>query len=375
MAADITEPGLVTKFREKLMLNLICDGKTYLPAVFPNEGYAKLKGETVVPRRPAPRRAGRKAELRRPGRNPAPPGAGQAAGVERHARGTPWRPGRDRRHRRTRWPAPGNSGKRNSSATTPRNQLTGLHRGQLAAELPADPCAPAARTTAIHLSRALGYGWAWRKGQAVPGLRPALRTGPARASGTSIPLTNRLFLYPPEPMTAETVISLPVAAGFMTLDGTAHVSVIGLSVRNVGSGASTGSRSGHHNLVASCTISDCTATGLRICGNAQRRPGLRPVRPEHATSRSAADGARPTEITPGHNLVANCHIYQKNFRHEKVNVGGERRGQRLQRQPRPQLARPGDDHQRQRPPPPAATSSSMSATTRVTAGRCMPGPT
>lgn len=317
VAATITDEALISKLRGDLMLNLTIDGTAYLPAVFPNEGYAKMKTGTVTPEVAPPAvPVGKQGYGIRAGNPPH-----QEPGKPQGWKGTLSDPRGARAgfaDKEGEMAGSWEQWERELGRDNTRNQLTGfIEANWLLSSQPIH--AASGKDRCLHLSRALSYGWAWRKDKPfrVFGMLCELdRPGEWHFDSK----TNRLFICPPQPITADTVISLPVAAGFMTLDGATHVSVIGLSVRNVGSGSVYHITRGHHNLVASCAVSDCTATGLNIGGtrNAARGCDLFDLN-RHV---SLGGGRRsPTEITPGHNLVANCHIYQKKIRHEKVNIG------------------------------------------------------
>lgn len=316
VAATITDPALIARFRSKLMLSLTIDKDQYLPSVFPNEGYASFKKETVT------------AEVCPPGVPVGKQGYGIRAGnppYQESEKPQGWKGSlRDPRGARA-----GFADKADQMAgawgqweaeikrCNTRNQLTGFIEANWL--LSSQPIyAASAADQCVHLPQVLGYGWAWRKDK------------PFRVFGLLCELdqpgewhfdilTNRLYLYPPQPMTADTVISLSVADGFMTLNDTAYVSVIGLSVQNVGGGTVYKIAGGDHNLIAGCMISNSPAQGISIGGadNGVKSCDLVDLN-THVT---LGGGKRsPTEITAGHNYVENCHIYQKKYIHEKVNI-------------------------------------------------------
>lgn len=316
VAATITDPALIARFKSKLMLSLTIDKNQYLTSVFPNDGYASFQRDAVTPEVCPPGvPVGKEGYGIRAGNPPhQEPGKPQSwKGSMKEPRGA--RAGfADKADQMagtwTQWEA---EIKRNNK----RNQLTGFVEANWL--LSSQPIyAASAADQCVHLSEALGYGWGWRKDK------------PFRVFGLLCELdqpgewhfdvlTNRLYIYPPQPMTTDTVISLSVADGFMTLNNTAFVSVIGLSVKNVGSGSVYDINGGHHNLVAACTVSSSPAAGIRITGTDNGVKGCDLV--DLNTHVSLAGGVRsPEEITPGRNYVENCHIYQKKYMHEKVNI-------------------------------------------------------
>ncbi|CAZ94408.1 right-handed parallel beta-helix repeat-containing protein [Zobellia galactanivorans] len=316
MVATITDTTMLGRFNKDLMLNLSYDDVEYLPSVFPNEGYASFVEETV------------RAEVS----PPAIPVGKQDYGVRagyvpylakdkprgwkgslQDPRGAQAQIGDKVNEMAGSWQQWENELKRNNT----RNQLTGFIEASWL--LSSQPVYGAdAATKSIHLTRALGYGWAWRKNDKpfrVFGLLCELdRPGEWHFD----PLTNRLFVYPPTPINGNTQIGLSVANGFLALDGTRHVKVIGLSVKNVGSG-SVYTIKGEHNLVAGAQITNSTAVGVEILGtdNVVKSCDLVDL---DVHVRLSGGLRSPDEITPGNNLVENCQIYQDSFKHEKVNI-------------------------------------------------------
>ncbi len=315
--ATISDPMMIARFNKSLMLNLSYGGKEYLPSVFPNEGYASLKEETVV------------AEVSPPGIPVGKEGYGVRAGhVPFLEEGKPraWKGSL----KEPRGAQANFLDKKDQMAGTwlqweaeivrnnTRNQLTGFIEASWL--LSSQPIyAASAETESVHLSRALSYGWAWRKNDKpfrVFGLLCELDQPGEWHFDT---LTNRLFIYPPEPLTEHTEIGLAVADGFLTMDATSYVQILGLSVKNVGSGSAY-KINGDHNLVASARITNSTATGIEINGKHNSVKGCDLVDLDVHVRLNG--GLRsPNEITAGNNSVENCHIYQKNFEHEKVNIG------------------------------------------------------
>ena len=312
----ITDPALIARFEQKLLLTLSYNEAIYLPSVYPNQGYAMMDNHARVP------------EVTPPGVPVGDQDYGIRAGSPPHQE-----PGKPQGWKGTlaepRGAQAGIGKREDEMAGTwaqwekelKRNNTRNAHVGFIDANwlLRSQPLVGAsARLRAMHFSSVLSYGWAWRKDKPfkVFGLLCELDHPGEWHFDT---LTNRLYLYPPQPLTAETRIGLPLAHGFLELQKTAHVSVIGLNVQNVGSSAVYHINGGQHNLVAGCTIRNSTAQGLVISGqyNAARACDLVDL-DGHV---SLGGGKRsPNEITAGHNTVENCHIYQRGFRHRKVNV-------------------------------------------------------
>ncbi|AUP78972.1 right-handed parallel beta-helix repeat-containing protein [Flavivirga eckloniae] len=316
VAVTIKNEAMIERFNESLMLNLNFNGKNYLPSVFPNEEYADFVEKTVT------------AEVTPPGIPVGEQDYGLRAGYvpyleEGKSRG--WKGSLEEpRGARAKidnkenemagtWVQWENELKRNNK----RNQLTGFIEANWL--LSSQPIyAASGKDECLHLSRALGYGWAWRKNDKQFRVFGMLCELDAPGEWHFDPLTNRLFIYPPEPMTKDTKISLSVANGFMALENTKHVQIIGLSVTNVG-GGNVYALSGENNLVASCDITNSTAIGVDILGKNNSVIGcdLIDLNIHARLGGGIADG---NEITPANNKIENCHIYQKQFKHEKVNI-------------------------------------------------------
>lgn len=315
LVATVDEPDLIAQFNGKLLLNMSYDGRSYLPSVFPNQGYASLemdtvRGEVCPPGVPV----GKENYGIRAGNPPhQEPGKPQRwRGSLKEPRGAKVRIADQADTRAGTWA----QWERELARNNRRNRLTGFIEANWLLSAQSIVAADAA-TESIHLSQALAYGWAWRKDKPfrIFGLLCELD---APGEWHFDPLTNRLFLYPPHPIRRDTEIALSVANGFLHLDGTSHVVIRGLTVRNVGGGSVFKVR-GKDNVISGCVVRDCTATGLDIAGSRNAAKGCDLI---DLTRHAALSGGRrsPTEITPGGNAVENCHIYQKYMSHEKVNV-------------------------------------------------------
>lgn len=316
VVATISDPAMIRRFNEKLMLNLIIDSTSYTPSVFPNQGYARLKVKTVTPEVCPPGiPVGQEAYSVRAGVEEF-----QAEGKAKGWKGSLAEPcgarvgfadgSNDMAGSWIQWEK---EIKRNNR----RNQITGfleanwlLSSQSIVAASDADQC--------IHLSRALGYGWGWRKDKPfrVFGLLCELdQPGEWHFD----PQTNRLYVYPPQPI-QKSQLSVSVAPGFLRLNNNNHVQIIGLNVENVATGRVYQIASGEHNLIAGCTIRDCTATGLDINGTNNSAKGCDLI-DLHQHVRLSGGSRSPEKIVAGGNLVENCHIYQRSYRHTKVNIG------------------------------------------------------
>lgn len=312
----LDNPALIAALSDKLVLSLGIDNGQYLPAVYPNEGFAMLDTTPVV-KEPSPPGVPKDKQGygvrggQPPFRDMSQPAGwlgtleeprGAEAGIVQRAdemAGT-W----------SQWEA---ELKRDNT----RNNFTGFYEAIW--KLSSMPIyAVNAEQKTLHLSQAFSYGFGW------------LKTQPFRVFGLLCELdrpgewyfdtkTNRLYIYPVTPFTKDTKIGLPVANGFMTLKDCAWVNVVGIHIRNVGSGTVFNIDGGTQNLVAGCSITNSTAAGAMITGTYNGAKSCDFVDLNlHVT---LSGGTRsPQEITGAHNVVENCHFYHKNFKHEKVNI-------------------------------------------------------
>lgn len=317
LVATITNKAMIKRFNQSLLLNLSFNGKNYLPSVFPNKGYSYFKEETIYPEVTPPAvpvgkedhgvRAGHVPYLE-PGKNRAwkgsleePRGASACFDKKGEEMAGTWQQWEDEL-------------KRNNS----RNQLTGFIEASWL--LSSQPIyAASAKDKCVQLSRALAYGWAWRKNDKPFRVFGMLCEIDSPGEWHFDPLTNRLFVYPPESLTEDTEVNLSVADGFLDLNKTQYVQVIGLSVTNVGSG-DVYRMSGENNLIAACKIMNSTATGVNVDGRNNSVVGCDLV-DLNMHARLSGGVANETEITAANNRIENCNIYQKQFKHEKVNIG------------------------------------------------------
>lgn len=313
----ITDPTLISTLRSKVILTLTLNGQSYLPAVFPNAGYARLRNEMVEP------------EICPPGIPVGQQAYGVRAGVAPHredGKAAGWKGSLT--DPRGAWARIGEQAENMAGtwmqwqAELGRDNTRHILTGFLDADwlLSSQPIVAAdAQREAVHLSRVLSYGWAWRshKPFKVFGLLCELdQPGEWHFDA----LTNRLYVYPPERAGDSLSVAIPAASGFMTLDHTAHVSVIGLDVVNLAGGEAFRITGGHHNLVASAVVRGCVATGVSIDGHDNRVVGCDFIDlHRHASLQGGRRDA--TEIIAGRNEIANCHFYQRGFKHQKISIG------------------------------------------------------
>lgn len=339
---SISDSTLIKLFSEQLVLTLSYDGNIFLPSTFPNKDYEELSytfkvSEVSPPAVPEnrPEGSGPRAGLPPwtvPGKPHAwkgdlsdPRGAQVGFKKEENMAGT-WE----------QW-------EREINGNHSRNLLSGYISADWLLETHPIYAVNAAEKT-IHLTQATAYGWGGPKHThkhfKVIGLLCELDQPGEWHFDT---LTNRLYIYPPAAMTPDTQIGLPMAGGFLKLNNTEYVSVIGLNVSNVGSGSvdeNAGARDnkkhqshllsmsdsnvyeingGCHNLVAGASITSSTACGLFITGEYNGAKGCDLVDLDvHARLNGGVRS--PSEITPAHNFIENCHIYQDGFSHQRVNV-------------------------------------------------------
>ncbi|MEO0797268.1 MAG: right-handed parallel beta-helix repeat-containing protein [Verrucomicrobiota bacterium] len=332
----VRDPALIGALSNKVMLQLSQGDVGYAPAVFPNDGYAKLDTVPVreevsppaIPRDALARgvRAGHKPYLEsgKPkgwlGSLSEPRGAHARISEGADQMSGTWE----------QWAA-------EIDRDNTRNEMVGFYEAVW--KLSKMPVYAAdANASTLHLTRAFSYGFGWlnknRGGQPfrIYGLLAELDQP---GEWYFDPKTKRLFIYPVEAITADSKIGLPVASGFLDLKETEHVQVVGLDVRNVGSGTIIRIDGGNDNLIANCSVSQSNATGIRIRG---RRNGVRGCdffdldshiilcgrEFDHANNYRNMDS---TIHAGSGNFVENCHIYQKDFRHAKINISLSGMGQ------------------------------------------------
>lgn len=327
VVTTVTDSELARALAGDLGQALAFDGGMYLPSVFPNEGYATLNEHTDVPEVSPPAvPVGKEGYGVRAGHPPyvAPGTADGWLGTLREPRGA--RVGFEASEGLmagtwAQWEA-------EIARDNTRSQLVGFIDANWFYNTHPIVGANAARRT-IHLAKACAYGWAWKKTDKPFRVVGLLCELDQPGEWHFDPGTGRLYLYPPRPITPRTSIGLPYAGGFISFDGARHVHVVGINVEGVGGGGTAGvdgtpkaavyHLGGAHNLVARGTIRNCTAVGVRLVGRDNRVLGMDIVDvTQHVHLRGGVRA--PDEITAGRNVVENCHLYQKHFRHERVNV-------------------------------------------------------
>jgi Right handed beta helix region len=314
VAKTLTDKALIEKLSSEVIQILSLDKGVYLPSRFPNSGYALLKNNFDVAEISPPgitgntpsQRAGN-PPFQEPGRPPnwtgsidEPRGAQVGIGERENEMAGTWQQWQDEL-------------KRNNK----RNLLSGFldAHWKLRSQ---GIYAASAENKNLHLSSALSYGWGGNahKEFKVFGLLCEIdKPGEWHFDVT----TNRLYIYPTSSINEKTLIGIPFSTGFMEFEGASYVSIIGLRVENVGAGSVFNIKSGDHNLIAGCLITNSTAQGVSLLGH---HNGVLSCDLIDLKSHVGISGGvrSPTEITAAFNYVENCHFYQKHFSHEKVNI-------------------------------------------------------
>ncbi len=313
----LSDPALIRALSTRVVTTLAVDGGIYLPAVFPNTGYASFGDSMVV------------AEVSPPAIRPGSEGYGIRAGhppFQEEGRAQGWlgsidgprgawaqikRRGDEMAGTWEQWEA-------ELTRNPKRCQLTGYIDANWLLKSQAVVGA-SAENEAMHLSQALAYGWQWKQNDKpfrVFGLLCELDQPGEWHFDT---LERQLYLLPPGNLKANTRIHLPVAEGFLKLDRTRHVSVIGLNVENLGGGFAYRIEGGEHNLVAGAKIRNSAAGGVWVGGRNNRVQSCDLVDLEHHV-RLGGGRRGPGLLEAGANSVVNCHIYQKGFAHRKVSI-------------------------------------------------------
>lgn len=316
LVKTLINPALIEMLGSKIVLSLGIDEDQYLPAVYPNEGFAMLNTKPAVvecfpPGIPKNKqgygiRAGQPPfrDMNKPagwlGSLEDPRGAESGISERADKMAGSWK----------QWEA-------ELKYDNTRNTFTGFYEAIWKLSSMPIYAVNAAKQT-IHLPKAFSYGFGWLKTQPfrVFGLLCELDTPGEWYFDTK---TNRLYVYPAKDFSAETKIGLPVASGFLSLNNCAYVQVVGINVRNVGSGIIFNIEGGSHNLIAACSAKNSTAKGMKITGTYN---GVRSSDFVDLNSHVTLSGGKrsPSEITSANNYVENCHFYHKNFKHEKVNI-------------------------------------------------------
>lgn len=132
---------------------------------------------------------------------------------------------------------------------------------------------------------------------------------------------NTLYLWPTQPITADSRLVVAAAGGFLRIDGASHVRVEGLTIQGVAKADAVISiRKGEHNTVSGCTIRNSTANALRI-GGSNNTVHACDIYDVTGFARLAGGEATPDAITPGNNTISNCHFYLDKFKAVAPTVG------------------------------------------------------
>ncbi len=317
VVAIVISPQVIQTLSRRVVTTLSIGDGIYLPSVFPNSGYASFADETAI------------AEMTPPAIPPGKEGYGIRAGhppFQESGRKQGWLGSIDeprgawgRFSRRedemagtwAQWEAELKRNKR-------RCELSGYIDANWLLKSQA-VVAASAELRAVHLSQALAYGWIWKQNDKPFKLFGLLCEVDQPGEWHFDTVENRLYVYPLEGFNDSTRINLPVSDGFMKLDRTQHVSVIGLSVENIGGGYAYSLTGGSNNLIAGAIIRNSPAGGVNMNGTNDRVQSCDLVDLESHV-RLAGGKRGPGLLEAGGNTVENCHIYQKGFSHRKVSV-------------------------------------------------------
>lgn len=132
---------------------------------------------------------------------------------------------------------------------------------------------------------------------------------------------NKLYLWPTQPVSADSRLVVAAAGGFLDINGASHVRVEGLTIQGVArADAIIRIRRGEHNTVSGCTIRNSTASALNIAGSHNTVQGC-DVYDVTGFARLAGGRATPEAIIPGNNTISNCHFYLDKFKAVAPTVG------------------------------------------------------
>ena len=312
----LNNPSLIAMLSSKLVLSLGIDDQQYLPSVYPNDGFAMLDTtpavkESFPPGLPKEKQGYGVRAGQPPFRDMSKP-AGWLGSLD-DPRGAEAGIAKRSEEMAGTWQQWENELKYNNT----RNDFTGFYEAiWKLSSMPIHSVNAEQKT--LHLSKAFSYGFGWLKSQPfrVFGLLCELDTPGEWYFDTN---TNRLYIYPDEPFTKDTKIGLPVANGFIKLNGCSYVKVVGIDVRNVGAGVIYDIKGGTRNLIAGCNITNSTASGAHITGTYNGIQSCNFIDLNQHVNLSGGSRS-PNEIIQAHNYVENCHFYHKNFKHEKVNI-------------------------------------------------------
>ncbi|WP_303318328.1 family 16 glycoside hydrolase [Flavivirga abyssicola] len=317
LVKTITDSELIKKLTSKVVLNLNIDNEIYLPSCYPNGGYAELKyepKEAEVSPPAIPRDASGRAGM--------PPYV--ESGKPRAWKGTITEPrgaqvgiGKRESEMAGSW----NQWEKEINSNNTRNLLTGFISADWLLESHPIFAANGKKET-IHLSQVVAYGWYGDKHKQkdfkVYGLLCELDEPGEWHFDTK---TNRFYIYPPKPMEVIKQMGFPYSEGFMALNKTEYVSIIGLNVKNVGAGIVFNVNGGKNNTIAGCKINNCTAQGIRINGGMYNGVSGCDLFDLNSHVNISGGTRNSKEITPAYNYAENCHIYQVKYNHEKVGIG------------------------------------------------------
>ncbi|MBK1835093.1 right-handed parallel beta-helix repeat-containing protein [Roseibacillus ishigakijimensis] len=120
--------------------------------------------------------------------------------------------------------------------------------------------------------------------------------------------SREFYFWPVAPVGEETRLSFSAGEGFLHLDGASHLRFEGFSARGFAQGEIVRISGGEDNEVRAGQFFQSTATALSVAGKNNRVRGC-DVFDVTRFARLAGGVASSAEITPGGNVIANCHFY------------------------------------------------------------------
>ncbi|MEM9238009.1 MAG: right-handed parallel beta-helix repeat-containing protein, partial [Verrucomicrobiota bacterium] len=316
LVQKVTSDALHHNLARRVSASINIDGQPWVASAYPNEGYAFLDPKPAIPEICPPGIPKKDQAYRvRAGKPPH-----QEPGKPRGWLGSMKEPRGAHARILDRSPARAGSWQQwqdEIARLTGRQEFMGFYEAVWKESRMPIKAVDAEKQT-IHLPLVFSYGFGWLNDQ------------PFRVFGLLCevdqpgewhydPSSRKLYLIPPKPLDQIKSIGAPVAQGFLDLDRTRHVSIHGITVQNIAGGSVIRLINGSHNLVAGCTFRSSLARGIEVGGTQNRILGCDFI-DLHGHINLSGGRRSVTEITPGHNLVENCHFYHKRFTQTKVRV-------------------------------------------------------